>query len=192
MVEIHREKVLFAKDFVMDALGKYQEQNLQSTLMSVELLAAAYGITKKHITKGLADLKKSTYYIGRWQVLQQDPKVIADSGHNKEGFAEAMKQLKMQDYEKLHLIIGFSKGKDHRELLQSLPREASYYWTKPSVIRALPLSELQLLSQEFSFPGDYFGTVQQALDQALSKASPNDLIFIGGSSFTVADALHCF
>lgn len=192
LVEVRRNGALYAKDWILDALGVYQEQNLQTTLMSAELLADAYGITPETIAMGLANLKKSTYFIGRWQILQQQPKVIADSGHNKEGFAEAMKQLKLQKGTAHHLVIGFSTGKDHKDLLALLPREANFYWTKPSVPRGLPLADLQKLVQGLGFSGDYFGSVAQAITQALAAASEDDVIFIGGSSFMVADSLECF
>lgn len=190
ILSIRREGVLYDSHFVLDALGTYQVQNLQTALASAEVLKKALPITRSSIAKGLANIKSLTYFIGRWQLLQHQPLIIADSGHNPEGFAEAMKYLQEQSYDQLHLVLGFAQGKDHAALLNVLPSGAHYYWTRPEVPRALSLDDLRSLVEKLELSGDFFPSVASAVNQARARAQAGDLIFIGGSSFVVADALH--
>jgi dihydrofolate synthase/folylpolyglutamate synthase len=134
-------------------------------------------------------LKKSTYFIGRWQLLAESPLTIADSGHNVDGIRQAMQQIQNYTYDKLHLVIGFSTGKDHSQILKLFPQDAQYYWTQPSVQRALPVADLVALSEKEGLLGATFPDIATAIQAAQANASPADLIFIGGSSFVVADVL---
>jgi dihydrofolate synthase/folylpolyglutamate synthase len=190
ILKITRAGEPYAEHFVLDALGTYQQQNLQTALASAELLKELLPITNQSITEGLANMRSLTYFIGRWQILGKQPLVIADSGHNQEGFAEAMQYLRQQSCDRLHLILGFAQGKDHSALLDLLPRQAQFYWTKPNVPRALPLSNLQLLVDRAGLGGYFYPSVAAAVQKAQQEARVDDLIFIGGSSFMVADALH--
>ena len=190
VLNISRVGEPYADYFVLDAMGAYQQQNLQTALASAELLKDKLPISDQNITKGLANLKTLTYFIGRWQILHQQPLVIADSGHNQEGFAEAMQFLHQQSCDQLHLVLGFAQGKDHAALLDLLPPHAQFYWTKPRVPRALPLEILQQQVERAHLEGEFFPSVAAAVQKAQQVAQANDLIFIGGSSFMVADALH--
>ncbi|HKK76028.1 MAG TPA: folylpolyglutamate synthase/dihydrofolate synthase family protein [Saprospiraceae bacterium] len=190
VLEITRNGQPYAQALTLDALGTYQIQNLTTALASAEVLKEQVPITDASIAAGLSNMKQLTYFIGRWQVLQEQPLIIADSGHNKEGFAEALAYLKQQSYEQLHFVLGFAQGKDHTALLQLLPKAAHYYWSRPDVPRALPLNELQSLVEKARLSGAFFPSVAAAVRAAKTKAKAADLIFIGGSSFMVADALH--
>lgn len=190
ILEITRNGRSYAPSLTLDALGTYQLQNLKTALASAEVLKEKFPITDASIAAGLSNMKQLTYFIGRWQILQEQPLIIADSGHNKEGFAEALAYLKQQAYEQLHFVLGFAQGKDHSALLQLLPKAGHYYWSRPDVPRALPLNELQSLVEKARLPGAFFPSVAAAVQAAKTKAKAADLIFIGGSSFMVADALH--
>lgn len=190
ILNIIRAGQSYERDFLLDALGTYQVQNIQTALASAEVLKDSLGISDRSIAEGLANMKRLTYFIGRWQILCEKPLIIADSGHNKEGFAEAMQYLQGQSYQQLHLVLGFAQGKDHAALLDLLPRDAEFYWTRPSVPRALSLDDLRAYVEKAQLPGYFFPSVEAAVRAARQKAQPADLVFIGGSSFVVADALH--
>lgn len=185
-LQITKDGQAFAEDWILDALGTYQLQNVQTVLAAAQVL----GLSQAVIAEGLAHLRSLTYFIGRWQVLATCPLIIADSGHNEAGFAEAMQFLRQQSYEQLYMVLGFAQGKAHAGLLASLPRRAHYYWTKPDVPRGLPLEELRHQVEEARLSGDFYPSVALAVQAARRQAQEKDLIFIGGSSFMVADALH--
>ena len=127
--------------------------------------------------------------MGRWQKLQDAPTLICDTGHNVGGITYIAEQLKQQSYRKLHMIIGMVNDKDIHGVLALLPQEAEYYFTKASVRRALPESELAQLASEAGLQGNCYPDVPSAVQAAQEKSLPEDFIFVGGSSFIVADLL---
>ena len=130
-----------------------------------------------------------TGLMGRWQKLQNKPTVICDTGHNVAGITYIVKQLKQQTYKQLHIVIGMVNDKDIRGVLALLPKEANYYFTQASVKRAMPVDELQALALDFGLQGKCYASVPEAVRAAQEKSLPEDFIFIGGSSFIVADLL---
>ena len=181
-------KTLF-RDLQIQAAGGYQIQNSRTAIQALLLLKPHFKLPDEAFLKGFGHLKHLTYFIGRWQILAQQPLVITDSGHNEDGIALAMEQIQSYEFKQLHLVIGFSQGKEHEAILKLFPADAAFYWTQPSVPRALPVKELDLLAQSAQLRGPTFPEVKAALQAALDAASPDDLIFIGGSSFIVADVL---
>lgn len=138
---------------------------------------------------GFARVAELTGLMGRWQKLQDSPTLICDTGHNVGGITYITEQLKQQTYRQLHIVIGMVNDKDIRGVLALLPREATYYFTKASVKRALPESELQELAEAAGLEGHCYPDVPAAVRAAQEKSLPEDFIFVGGSSFIVADLL---
>ena len=127
--------------------------------------------------------------MGRWQKLQDAPTLICDTGHNVGGITYITEQLQQQSYRKLHMVIGMVNDKDIRGVLALLPEDAEYYFTKASVKRALPEQELARIAAEAGLQGDCYPDVPSAVRAAQEKSLPEDFIFVGGSSFIVADLL---
>jgi dihydrofolate synthase/folylpolyglutamate synthase len=127
--------------------------------------------------------------MGRWQKIQANPIVICDTGHNKGGIQYIVEQLSMQKYNRLHIVIGMVNDKDISGVLALLPKNATYYFTNASVSRALPATEVQKLAKPHGLSGNTYNSVKEAYETALSSARPDDFIFVGGSTFIVADLL---
>ena len=130
--------------------------------------------------------------MGRWQILQQEPKIICDIAHNSHGIEYVVDQLLNERFNKLHIVFGMANDKDIDSVLKLMPKNAVYYFTKASVDRALSESNLQEQAIRYNLNGDSYPTVSDAIKAAKENADNDDLIFIGGSSFIVADALPLF
>lgn len=180
----------YANDWEFELKGIYQIHNKRTILTAIHLLQErGFSIQENHIKHGLANVTKLTGLMGRWQKLQEAPTLICDTGHNVGGIQYIVKQLKEQTYHKLHIVLGMVNDKDVRGVLSLLPTDATYYFTKASVKRALPEDELQQIANEFGLQGNTYATVSQAVKCAKKESLPEDLIFVGGSSFIVADLL---
>ena len=141
------------------------------------------------IHKALAQVQKITGLKGRWQIIQSKPLVIADTGHNQDGIKEVLENLKRYTYTKLHFVLGVVNDKDSSTILKLLPKNATYYFCKASIPRALDEKELSIQAKKEGLTGKNFKTVSEALTAAKKQAKLTDLIFVGGSTFTVADIL---
>jgi dihydrofolate synthase/folylpolyglutamate synthase len=131
-----------------------------------------------------------TGLMGRWQTLHTRPTILCDTGHNVGGIQYIAQQLRMLTYKRLRIVIGMVNDKDLHTVLSLLPREAQYYFTQASVKRARPAGELKAMAAEFGLQGEAWPNVEAALKAARADADENDLIFVGGSSFIVADLLN--
>ena len=170
--------------------GLYQTKNTRTLLTAIpELRKAGYNLSEQAVRSGFAYVCELTGLMGRWQKLQDAPTLICDTGHNVGGITYITEQLKQQSYRKLHMIIGMVNDKDIHGVLALLPQEAEYYFTKASVRRALPESELAQLASEAGLQGICYPDVPSAVRAAQEKSLPEDFIFVGGSSFIVADLL---
>ena len=170
--------------------GLYQTKNTRTLLTAIpELRKAGYNLSEQAVRSGFAHVCELTGLMGRWQKLQDAPTLICDTGHNVGGITYITEQLKQQSYRKLHMIIGMVNDKDIHGVLALLPQEAEYYFTKASVRRALPESELAQLASEAGLQGNCYPDVPSAVQAAQEKSLPEDFIFVGGSSFIVADLL---
>ncbi|WP_291530189.1 bifunctional folylpolyglutamate synthase/dihydrofolate synthase [Bacteroides sp. UBA939] len=170
--------------------GLYQIKNIRTLLTALpQLQVAGYKLSEQAVRNGFAHVCELTGLMGRWQKLQNNPTLICDTGHNVGGITYIVEQLKQQSYRKLHMIIGMVNDKDIRGVLALLPKESEYYFTKASVKRALPENELALLGAETGLLGSCYSNVSSAVHAAQKKSLPEDLIFVGGSSFIVADLL---
>lgn len=170
--------------------GLCQEKNTNTLLAATEeLKKIGYRLTEENIRHGFAHVCQLTGLMGRWQKLHEHPTLICDTGHNTGGIAYIVEQLKAQAYDRLHIVMGMVNDKDVSGVLAMMPKEATYYFTRASVKRALDEEELQALAARFNLHGNTYPTVAEASQAALENAKENDLIFVGGSSFIVADLL---
>jgi dihydrofolate synthase/folylpolyglutamate synthase len=170
--------------------GNYQHNNFKTVLVACKQLQNM-GFVKSFssIKYGFENVIKNTGLMGRWQILGNNPTIICDTGHNINGMEYIVAQIAMQQFQKLHMVIGMVKDKDITKILKILPKNAIYYWCKAQLPRALNEKELQQQAKEINLIGLAFETVEQAVEAAKLHAKPNDLIFIGGSTFVVAEAL---
>jgi dihydrofolate synthase/folylpolyglutamate synthase len=170
--------------------GLYQEKNLRTILTVLKHWhTPTLPLTRQAVTEGLLHVCSLTGLRGRWERLQTHPTLVCDTGHNVGGIAYIVEQLRREHYRRLHIIIGMVSDKDIRGVLALLPCEATYYFTRASVPRALPAEELATLARTFGLQGASYPTVHSALSAALQQAEADDFIFVGGSSFIVADLL---
>ena len=163
-----------------------------NTLMSAirTLTSIGYHIEEEHVREGFGNVCALTGLMGRWQKIQDTPLTYCDTGHNKAGIGLILEQIKYQEFRHLHFVIGMVNDKDIRGVLDMLPRDATYYFTKASVSRALDEHELQRLAKEVGgLTGDTYPTVKEAFKAANANAQKDDFIFVGGSTFIVADLL---
>ena len=174
----------------VDLLGSYQAKNVCTVLMTVEeLRRQGWKIPEDAVREGLSRVSRNTGLMGRWQVIGANPRIICDTGHNEGGVKEVVNQILQTPYKKLHFIIGMVNDKDIAGVLNLLPREAIYYFTKASIPRALDEKQLMKMAAFFKLDGESYPTVITALEAARRNAGAEDLIFIGGSTFVVAEAI---
>jgi len=174
----------------LDLTGTYQLKNLATVLSSVEQLhKQGLKITDVHIQTALKKVQKLTGLKGRWQTLSNNPLVICDTGHNQDGIREVLKNIEITPHKKLHIVIGMLKDKDIHKILALLPKDAIYYFCNPDMQRAKQAEELLNEAQAFGLQGKSYTTVKDALQAARSNAKAKDLVFVGGSTFVVAEAL---
>lgn len=170
--------------------GLYQAKNTRTLLTAIpQLQKAGYKLSEQAVRSGFANVCELTGLMGRWQKMQDTPTLLCDTGHNVGGITYITEQLKQQSYRKLHMVIGMVNDKDIRGVLALLPKDAEYYFTKASVKRALPEKELAQLAAEAGLQGDCYPDIPSAVRAAQEKSLPEDFIFVGGSSFIVADLL---
>jgi len=171
--------------------GYCQEKNIRTILAAIKVLnRQGYNIGTDAVKKGLANVCQLTGLMGRWQTICGQPLTICDTGHNVGGMQYITKQLQETPHEKLHIIIGMVNDKDVNTVLSMLPKDAVYYFTQASVKRAMPAKEFAQIAQKHDLRGRCFENVASAYNAAKKKAGKNDLIFIGGSTFIVADMLN--
>ena len=165
-------------------------KNIATVLTAIEQLNRLnININESSIAQGLKMVTEITGLQGRWQVLQQQPVIVADTGHNVGGIQFIVLQLKEQNYKTLRIVIGMVNDKDISSVLALLPKEAVYYFTQANIIRALEAEDLLNKAKSYGLSGNAYHTVKQALQTAISDAEKDDFIFIGGSNFVVGEAL---
>ena len=176
--------------YALDLMGGYQVKNLPAVLCAVdELRRQGFDIAGTDVTYALAKVQELTGLMGRWQTVTTDPLVICDTGHNADGWREVLANIEVTPHRILHMVIGMMRDKEPAHILPMLPNDARYYFCQVAMPRALPAEELRTIGADHGLDGDAFDTVAEALAAAKLSASAADLIFIGGSTFIVADAL---
>ncbi len=169
--------------------GLAQQRNIQTVAAAVEVLSAGFGISSDHFIKGVSGVVANTGLMGRWQVLSRSPLTVCDTGHNREGLEYVIRQIRATPKHALHMVIGFVSDKDLATVLPLFPRDAIYYFTKASVPRALDENMLMTEAARYGLTGSCYKSVPAAVEAARASAGSDDMIFIGGSTFIVADAL---
>ncbi|MBR5149259.1 MAG: bifunctional folylpolyglutamate synthase/dihydrofolate synthase [Bacteroidaceae bacterium] len=177
-------------DLRVQLRGFCQEKNVNTLLHAIEQLRVrGYGISEEDIHKGFANVCQLTGLMGRWQELSTSPRLVCDTGHNIGGFRYIVPQLQAQPCKTLRIVFGMVNDKDINGVLALLPKQATYYFTQASVPRALDSESLQSLAARHGLQGTTYPTVHSATQAALNEADKDDFIYVGGSSFVVADLL---
>jgi dihydrofolate synthase/folylpolyglutamate synthase len=170
--------------------GYCQEKNVNTILHAIkELQRVGYNISKEAVHKGFSQVCRLTGLKGRWQQLSHTPRLVCDTGHNIGGFQYIVPQILAQPCKQLRIVFGMVNDKDINTVLSILPKHATYYFTQASVARALPCNELQNLATQHCLYGTTYSTVAEATLASLNEADKEDFIYVGGSSFIVADLL---
>ncbi|MCD9018299.1 bifunctional folylpolyglutamate synthase/dihydrofolate synthase [Fulvivirgaceae bacterium QH1ED-6-2] len=187
-LDIYRDGVCLFEGITLDLQGIYQQKNILGALAAVEeLQRQGWAITQEHIRGGVGQVMSLTGLKGRWQMLGQHPLIVCDTGHNADGIAEVVRQIRLQQYNRLWIVFGVVKDKDIHSVLQLLPKDANYYFCQASVPRALDAEALAAQARAEGLHGEVVRDVNEALAQAKANAGPDDMIFVGGSTFVVAD-----
>lgn len=174
-------------------LGDYQQKNIK-TVLAATLLNSGFPFTDgqmdlRTVKKGIKCTVKNTGLLGRWQILQKNPLIICDIGHNTHSLPLIVDQINRTRFRDLHFVLGVVNDKDISGMLQLLPQNAEYYFCKADIPRGLPADELQIKAIEAGLNGNTYSSVAEAFEAAKKKAHTDDLIFIGGSAFTVAEVI---
>jgi dihydrofolate synthase/folylpolyglutamate synthase len=178
------------KNLELDLTGTYQLKNVVTVVAAVQqLVGGGYQLGDTAVYAGLKNVKKITGLQGRWQKLGDQPTIICDTGHNVAGIREVLRNIEATPHKQLHMVIGMVKDKDIDAVLKLLPSGARYYFSQPALERALPAAALQAKAQSFGLAGESYDTVKEAFAAARLNATPDDLIFVGGSTFIVAEVL---
>ncbi|WP_314278573.1 folylpolyglutamate synthase/dihydrofolate synthase family protein [Capnocytophaga sputigena] len=173
-----------------DLQGAYQEKNIKGVIAVTELLIhQGWDITPENIAQGLLHVVHNTNLKGRWQTLGSYPTIVCDTGHNVGGLTYVMEQLKKQTYTHLHIVVGFVKEKDVNSVLELFPKEATYYFCSPAIARGLNVNTLKEIATTKGLQGERYSSVAEALNAAKAQALPTDFIFVGGSTFVVAEVV---
>jgi len=182
---------LISEVFESDLKGTYQKKNIKSVLQVLQVLKdKGVAISVEEIKRGLLKVVYNTGLLGRWQVLQESPKTICDTAHNKEGLFYTMEQLQNESYKRLHIVLGMVNDKDLSSILPLFPKDAEYYFCKPDLGRGLDAPVLQEEALRFNLKGTCFDSVNQAYKTAQENADSEDCMYIGGSTFVVAEILE--
>ncbi len=193
IAESKNSKIIYAdqlidKNYNTSLLGNYQSKNIKGVVAVLKELKN-FKVKKKHIKLGLKKVVKNTGLLGRWQILGIKPMIVCDTAHNKEGLSYVLGQLKEQKFDQLHIVIGFVKDKDMDIILPLFPKNAAYYFCRLKIMRGLNEKILAKKARAYELSGDTYSSVNDAFTAARKSASKKDLIFIGGSNFTVAEVV---
>lgn len=195
IADTKRSQLFFAEKnppcpYPTDLLGDYQKENSKTALQTIKLLQQkGWDISEDSIINGFKAVIKNTGLQGRWQKLNNKPLIICDTAHNTEGLKYVISQLLKQPYKQLHIVLGFVQDKNLQQVLPLFPKQAIYYFTKPNNQRALNEIQLQKEAAKLNLNGNTFYSVKEALTEAQKQATEEDMIYIGGSTFVVAEIL---
>jgi dihydrofolate synthase/folylpolyglutamate synthase len=186
--DVFRRDQIIMKDLELPLQGFYQSKNIPGVLQAVDLLRKSnWRISDAQVQLGLIKVISQTGLKGRWQILGVNPTKVCDAAHNPDGIKEVVRQIKAQAYDSLHMVIGLVKDKDISAILQLLPQNANYYFCQSNIPRAMDAGMLAEQASTHGLKGKVIRDVNEAVRDAEHNASKNDLIFIGGSSFIIAE-----
>ena len=185
----HAHEIFFEK-LNPQLKGIYQSKNIATVLQAIKLSnSLGYKITKTHAKSAIQKVVDTTGLLGRWQILHQKPLCIADTGHNEAGIKMVLQQIKQTPHQQLHFVLGMVNDKDISKILSLLPKNANYYFCKANIPRGLDANELSMLASKYRLKGSIYKSIKSAFNKAKKTASKNDLVFVGGSTFTVAEVV---
>lgn len=168
-------------------LGDYQVHNKKTVIQAIDLLKYEFNIDENHIKLGLKNVIQNTGLLGRWQILDKAPITVCDTAHNSHGLKIVLNQIQKHSFENLHIVLGVVNDKDLDSILPLFPKNAKYYFCKPNVPRGLDSEILKQKASDFGLFGKVFDSVSEAYDEAVNSAKDSDFIYIGGSTFVVAE-----
>jgi dihydrofolate synthase/folylpolyglutamate synthase len=187
--DIWKNNDLYLEACDMPLMGNYQKKNLATVMCAADLLRDKFQLNEEHLRDGIANVIRNTHLMGRWQILSHDPLAIADTGHNVDGIREVISQLAEMSYNKLHFVIGMVNDKDIDHVLQLLPHNCEYYFCKADIPRGLDANILAGKAFELGLRGKVYDSVRDAFQSAINNASVDDVVFVGGSNFIVAEVV---
>ena len=188
-------EILFAdklidKQYDCDLKGVYQKMNIKTSVQTInELVKLGFIISKENIVDGLKNVKTNTGILGRWEIIGKAPLIICDVAHNHEALSIVLNHLISMEYNKIHFVIGFVNDKNLNSIIDLFPMHAEFYFTKPNIERGMDQLELQNLFKSKNRIGNSFSNVKLALKSALNMSKKDDIIYVGGSTFVVAEAM---
>lgn len=195
LAEDNSASIYYADQLISDVLesdlkGSYQKHNIKTAVQALRLIGKkGFSISNMQLKNGLANVVQNTELLGRWQILQNDPKIICDTAHNKEGLSYTLEQLDMEEYNQLHMVLGFVNDKQIDTLIDMFPKGAIYYFCKPNILRGLDADALKAKFEDKNRLGIAYKSVNEALKKAMKNATSQDLIYVGGSTFVVAEII---
>lgn len=194
--KIKNTTIYFASELITEVsptalLGDYQLQNRKTVMQTIDILQKenSFKITTDNIKNGFLNVIKNTGLLGRWQILNDAPKIICDTAHNEHGLTIVINQLLNEEYNTLHIVLGFVADKNLDEILALFPKKAKYYFSKPQNQRGLDSFVLKKESNKKGLLGESYNSISEAYEEAKKQATAADLIYIGGSTFVVAEIL---
>jgi len=189
-------QIYFASDLIDETypsalIGDYQIYNKKTVLQAIKVLQArsAFIVSEENIRNGFLKVVETTGIQGRWQQIHSEPKVICDTAHNKHGLEIVLNQVQNEKFDRLHFVLGVVNDKDLEEILPLFPKKAQYYFSRPNIPRGLDAEVLQEKAKGFGLVGKVYGSIPEAYQYALKSASKTDLVYVGGSTFVVAEIL---
>ena len=184
--------IYFASDinviYKTDLLGDYQLNNIKTAVETIHKIKG-FDLSEENISDGLLNVVRNTNFKGRWQILQEKPKIICDTAHNKEGLFYVLNQLKKEKYEKLHIVLGVVSDKKLNEILPLFPKNAIYYFCRPNIPRGMDENILKDTANRYGLVGESFNSVSQAYTESKKNLTEKDILYVGGSTFVVAEII---
>ncbi|EMY3477198.1 bifunctional folylpolyglutamate synthase/dihydrofolate synthase [Flavobacterium psychrophilum] len=187
--DIYFASDLITKEYPSDLLGDYQQQNKKTAIQTIRVLKPHFSVSEENLKDGLLNVVKNTGLLGRWQQIHSNPKVICDTAHNSHGLKIVLNQIQKEEFDNLFFVLGFVNDKDLDDVLPLFPKKAKYFFSKPNIFRGLDAKILQEKATNFGLTGNIYNSITEAYKEALKLSSQNDFIYIGGSTFVVAEIL---
>lgn len=185
--EIYFASDLITEDYPCGLLGDYQFHNKKTVVQTINVLKQKFEITDEELKRGLLNVVINTGLLGRWQQIHANPKVICDTAHNSHGLKIVLNQIQKEKFNDLHFVLGVVNDKDLEDILPLFPKNAKYYFSKPNVPRGLEATILKENAEVYGLLGNVYNSVSEAYREALNASNENDFVYIGGSTFVVAE-----
>ena len=189
MSNIYFASDLITNDYPSDLLGDYQIHNKKTVVQTIEVLKSHFTISEENLKSGLLNVVKNTGLLGRWQQIHSNPKAICDTAHNSHGLKIVLNQIQKEKFDKLFFVLGVVNDKDLDSILPLFPKNDNYFFCSPNISRGLPANILQQKATDYGLLGKVCNSVSEAYQLALKESSTNDFIYVGGSTFVVAEIL---